>query len=313
VIFHISVSMQRGSAVRQRVDSAISNRPQAFGGWAMPHTRSLLAAVAVVGLGAFVAPTLAAPIDSIDLSDPGTSQNFTDSFGALFSLTATQPAGSGVFLPFVRIQNNGQEQGYNSVDTKNTMDDINLPGNTSYLLAMNNVVNDSGSFQLKLDYNEPGNAGKSTIYLEDLTIVISTDPNKVGPASTKGNFSVQSIPFSAGDVVAYHMGDATNPASSNGFHVVLNADANPASGNGGSGSADLDVTVPLLPNLRALVDANHYAYVYSRFSSSQAGYEEWSSFYVIPPNSSGGAPVPEPASLGLLAAGLLTLLASRKK
>jgi len=281
----------------------------------MPHTRTLLAAVAAVGIGALVAPALAAPIDSIDLSSPGTQQDFTDSFGALYSLTATQPAGSGVFLPFVRIQNSGNEQGYNSGDTKNTMDDINLPGNSSYVLAMNNVVDDSNRFLLTLDYNEPGNKGKSSVYLEDLMIVISTDANKVGPAGSanNGTWTPQSIPISPGDVVAYHMTNALNPGDSNAFRIHLDADANQANGNGGSGTADLNVIIPLLPNLQSLLDANHYAYIYSRFSGAQAGYEEWSSFEKIPPNAGGGVPVPEPAALGILAVGLVALVGGRRK
>ena len=34
--------------------------------------------------------------------------------GAVFSIDTTQPAGTGVFDPFITIQNKGSEQGYNS-------------------------------------------------------------------------------------------------------------------------------------------------------------------------------------------------------
>src|SRR6185295_4597381 len=181
----------------------------------------------------------------------------------VFSLTATQPAGSGVFLPFMRLSHPNNSQGYNSTLNNGpgaTMDLINLPGNSSSQMPLNNVVVDGKVF-LTLDYNEQGSAGKSLITLTELTLIISTDPNKTGPLGPKNNepWSVLNVPLSAGDQVVYQMSTKTDGAG-NQFNILMNADKNPANGNGGSGAADLNVAVNIsgVENLQSLLDGNHY-------------------------------------------------------
>jgi len=149
-------------------------------------TWSSACAVALLGYAAGAAS--ASVIDTVPLMTPMPT-SFTDSSGTLFSLTATQPAGSGVFLPFMRIEHPGNSQGYNSSQNNgptSTMDLINLPGNSSSVLPLNNVVVD-GKVYLTLDYNEQGATGKSLITLTELTLIISTDPDKTGPVGPKNN------------------------------------------------------------------------------------------------------------------------------
>lgn len=272
--------------------------------------RNLWALSAVIA--AVLAPvSLAhAAISTISL-EPPTLTSVTDSNGATYSLTATQPTGSGIFRPFMRIQRTDDSQGYNSSLNNGpnaTMDLINLPGNSSSTLVMSNVVTDQNTLLLTLDYNEQGKAGKSLINLEDLVLVVSTDPNKTGPAGPGNNepWSIQSIPMSAGDQVIYSM--STSTVGGDPFNIQLNADNNPANGNGGSGAADLNVSLDLssIPNLASLVDSNHYLYVYSRFGNAGAGFEEWSA-------QSHATNVPEPASLAVLSLGAIGLLARRRK
>ena len=276
---------------------------------------SIACAFVVVACGAKAAS--AGVIDTVPLMTPMPT-SFSDSSGTLFSLTATQPTGSGVFLPFMRLSHPDNSQGYNSNLNNGpgaTMDLINLPGNSSPVMPLNNVLVD-GKVYLTLDYNEQGSTGKSLITLTELTLIISTDPNKTGPLGPANNdpWSVQSVPMSAGDMVVYQMSTQTDGLG-NQFSIMMNADKNPANGNGGSGAADLNVAVNLggIENVASLLDGNHYLYVYSRFSGAGAGFEEWNSYNKVTNPSGGGGQIPEPASVGVLALGGLALLARRRK
>ena len=254
----------------------------------------------------------------VSLTTP--SPTFTDSTGAQFSLTAYQPTGSGVFLPFMRISRPSESQGYNSSLNNSpnaTMDLINLPGNSTSQILFGNAVTPDGRILLTLDYNEQGAPGRSLITLAELTLVVSSDPDKTGPIGPGpgGLWSIQSIPMSAGDQVIYQMSTATD-AGGNAFTILMDADNNPASGNGGSGAADLNVAINLsgVANLAELIAGDKYLYVYSRFSGTGAGFEEWNIFDAVNnPNGGGGQPIPEPASLGLLGIGAVALLARRRR
>jgi len=266
-------------------------------------------------VAAITAVASASVVDTVALQTP-TALSFTDSQNALYSLTATQPAGSGVFDPFMRIQRTDDAQGYNSSMNNGpsaTMDLINLPGNASSQLNFTNLLDVNNQLMLTLDYNEPGKAGTSTLFLKELILVVSTDPDKTGPAgpANKGAWSIQSIPMSAGDQVIYQMSAATD-GGGNPYAIKLDADANSANGNGGSGAADLNVTFNFtgLAGLQSMLDGQHYLYVYSRFSGTEAGFEEWSAFH---PLAAGGSPIPEPASLGVLALGAMGLMIRRRR
>jgi hypothetical protein len=269
-----------------------------------------LMATTTVGVSAGV-------IDTIALTAP-TNTSFSDSSGTLFTLTGVQPTGSGVFLPFMRISHSDNSQGYNSSLNNGplaTMDLINLPGNSSAQLPLNQVVVD-GKVYLTLDYNEPGSAGKSPLTLTELLLVVSTDPDKTGPQGPKNNqpWSIQSLPLSAGDLVVYQMSNNVD-VYNNSFDILMDAERNAANGNGGSGAADLNVAVNVasVAGLDSLMDGRHYLYVYSRFTGVGAGYEEWNCYNSESNPNGGGGQVPEPASLGIMALGGIGLLGRRRR
>lgn len=281
----------------------------------MRHTHFALTCASMLA-AAGQAPLVHAAMTAITLAPP--QYAFTDNTGTLFSITATQPAGSGTFSPFMRMQGPGNVQGYNSAldhGPNATMDLITLPGNASSTLLMSEVLSPQNFIHLTLDYNEQGKPAKSFITLEELMLVVSADPNKTGPAGTapgNGPWSIQSLPLSPGDQVLYQMSASTY--GMNPFNVTLNADANPAHGNGGSGAADLyvDLNLNRFHNLSDMVSATPYLYVYARFSGTGVGFEEWSAHKTPIVDPVGGS-IPEPASLTLLSLGTLTLLRRRQR
>ncbi len=69
----------------------------------MIKAKLIIASLAVATLG-----TANAVVVDLDKNDSGTAN------GALFEVGSIHPAGTGVFEPFLTIQANGDEQGYNS-------------------------------------------------------------------------------------------------------------------------------------------------------------------------------------------------------
>src|SRR5207248_6640608 len=150
---------------------------------------SLSALLVAVGALLFATGARATVVDLIN----GDSGTITNSYGtATFDFTQPQPTGTGVIQPFLRLQNDPSEQGYNTsgVTPAAPFDDKAGPWTHDLTFAdlMTTEVNINGQlyFKLMLDVNEP-NGAKSNITLTDLRFytssqgsIVTTDLSQLG-------------------------------------------------------------------------------------------------------------------------------------
>lgn len=180
------------------------------------------------------------------------------SFGVDFFVTTDQqPTGTGVIMPFVRIQGNVEEDGFNTdfPPGSGDLDDVKAGSWThSILVGSITPVLFNGELMLRflLDINET--SSKSLLSLDELRIFTAGSPN----ISTLAVLNAQNL--------VYDMGVG------NKIYLDYNL-------NSGSGSGDLLLFLPA--SLFAGLD-NQYLYLYSRFGASGGdytsddGFEEWS-------------------------------------
>jgi hypothetical protein len=209
--------------------------------------------------------------------------------GAVFTgATGHNTSGSGVIDSFVRLDNTGVEQGYNTAARPYSDSTItNDAGTTAtfnhpiQLKDLPVVVRQQGSvlvpyFEFVLDLNQ-----------ENSLPYISLDALQVSTASS-GSLTGYTADGTYGNVatVAYDMHGGTN---------AYNAVALDSAFNTGSGSYDMFLNVPVSDfSITTAADLNKYVYVYSQFGkqslndaiqpgttdaknggSANDGYEEW--------------------------------------
>ncbi len=230
----------------------------------------------------------------------GTTDPTFDASGALFYHMTQQPVGTGYIDPFLRLQNTGIEQGYNTNDT-NYQFDQKMPINYTHDITLGEVpivtVNGTQYRQFLLDVNESAAINKQNISLDELQIFLRTTSIN-GGTSNDYNASTEKL----GGTSAIYDLDAGGPDN----WLVINYAL-----NGGSGNGDLIV---YLPNSLFTGASSQYLYLYSKFgvnssadlgaSTSDAGFEEWwvdKSLLRNPPPDS----VPEPTGLALLGLGVV--------
>jgi hypothetical protein len=251
-----------------------------------PKNISLLGALIAAAVFLFGAASARATV--VDLTTgPDASGEIGD---ALFFATQQQPSGTGVIDPFLRIQEKGFEQGYNT-DGGFPFDDKH-PHNYQHSLLISDLIpvilNGQPYLQFMLDSNQNGN--NFTEHVLDMTalqIFTTNDPNQ-----TTESFDSKGILQLNGTLV-YNMGS--------GNSVLTTAT--------GSGKADMFMYIPF-----SLVQTGEqYLVLYSAFGNdipADGGFEEW---VFIP----GTVPIPEAGTffpvIGLLAAVLCTRVLQRRK
>lgn len=247
--------------------------------------RNFTAALVAVGLVG-MASLAQATVVNLGTSGSGTVN------GALFQTNNDHPTGTGVYDPFLTIQNSPWEQGYNSgtgvFDTKREP-----VWNHEIKLSDLQVTNIGGVayYGFSVDINEPNNAN-SWISLDALKIYTSSTIQTSTSTNANGYFN-----GSLG-TLRYDLGG----------NSVLYNDANT-----GSGGGDINIYVPV--SYFAGANPNDYVYMYQRWGNSDAstsngGFEETSLIR-------GLAPVPEMSALfpivGLLVAVGSTSLLRRRR
>jgi hypothetical protein len=172
--------------------------------------------------------------------------------------------GTGVFEPFLRIQNRGMEKGYN---TDGTTQFNTKKGTWTHSIKLGAIQTVKGCLEFLLDINESQGRSSRYLSLDGLKIFLADSPTLDNYAAGLGT-------------LIFDLGD--------NWVKMDNTIFDP-----GSGTGDMRVLIPVSPDW----SADKYLYLYSEFgqhNSSDAGFEEWSARTNAPP-------VPEPATLALLA------------
>ncbi len=221
----------------------------------------------------------------LDLTTAGAS---VDYYGTVFTQEQTQPAGTGVFDSFLRIQANGTESGYNTSGTPAPLDDKR--GAWTHNLQLNQLaqvtVNGVKYYDFNLDINEPSSDTQSLLSLDVLKFYTSATGSKTTEEELNS------------------LGTLRYDLSAHGTTYVL-LDAK--TGKPGSGSSDMQMLIPV--STFAGAKATDYVYLYSQFgshASSGGGFEEWSA--ATGSVSGSVAAVPEPSTTALFGGGLLLVL-----
>lgn len=202
----------------------------------------------------------------VDLSQNSVGVISTIYGDAIFTTDFTKPAGTGVIDPFLSIQANGTEQGYNTSAKQGVFDTKREPqwNHELQLKDLNAVtINGTQYYSFVVDINEPNAGTKSQISLDALKIYSSTTAGK-----TTANV----------DNLGTKLFDLDLPSDSYVLYDDLNS---------GSGEADIAFFIPV--SAFAGVKSTDYIYMYQAWGGhvsadymTDGGFEETFSVKVVP-------------------------------
>jgi hypothetical protein len=202
----------------------------------------------------------------VDLSQQSAGVISTIYGDAIFTTDFTKPAGTGVIDPFLTLQANGTEQGYNT-SAKNGVYDTKREPQWNHELQLKDLhavtINGTQYYSFVVDINEPNAGDKSQISLDALKIFSSGTAGK----TTRNVESLGTKLF-----------DLDLPSDSYVLYDDLNS---------GSGEADIAFFIPV--SAFAGVKSTDYIYMYQHWGGhvsadyvTEGGFEETFSVKVVP-------------------------------
>ena len=220
--------------------------------------------------------------------------------GAIFEYYKYNPSGTGVFDPFVRIQADGNEQGYNTTQPNQSLMPFDEGHGWTFDLPFSSLQASGGYYEFALDIGEPvaGPTGSESL--------LSLDGVKIYSATTGGQNTTS---INALGTLLWDMDVGVGEGEQDNW---VKLDAN-REGNPGNGWSDMLLSIP--ESVFSTVGPNDYIILWSRFGLQEASdsgtqsfgtFEEWGTI-------NAGTPVPEPATLLLLGSGLVGLWGFRRK
>lgn len=228
--------------------------------------------------------------------------------GGVFQTNELHPTGTGYIDSFLRVQQKGTEQGYNTSGRPVQFDEKTDPNFTRDLSLANvgtKTINGALYREFFLDVNEEAAKGnqKNFITLDQLEIFTSNTASLTGAYSNGGVNNSGASGSLAGATKIYDLDNGTDNFVQIDYLVK------------GSGSGSSDVVFYLADSLFK----DTYVYLFSQFGkidndnnkyASGAGFEEWFTKSATPPVNTA---VPEPASLVLLGTGLAVAAWRRRR
>lgn len=276
-----------------------------------PSLASACSLALILGLAASTAQAAVMAVN-LTTTNSGTISDGTNT--ATFVFDKQQPSGTGVLDPFLRVQKNGTEQGYNSTQANQGAYPFEEKfGAWTHDVLFSSLQLVNGTYNFVLDIGEPvatnQNQGQqSLLSLDGLKLYVSATPGQ--------NSSTVDVNGDANGILGTLLWDMDALADN---YILLDANRD---GNPGNGVSDMLMQVPTSVFANVNSANTPYFILWSRFglqNASNAGSESFGTFeeWAHLGEDNGGTPplsIPEPGVLLLMGAGLMGLgLARRRK